>query len=306
MKHKSPHGSEPRHEPPTEPERKTVAVATKSLRWFTAVAIVTVALVAMMANRLAVCSTAAQPGTEALIACRPPEVSDAATLAVALLVLLLVLPDFSEVSAYGVSLKTRVGVAERDASDAKAKAYEVQTTLANYMNSSATASAQIHQTINYDSADLRQMAKEHREESKTPSPSAPGVITVPSARAEATGETAYTGRAAEKAMNLIRSWERLQTRIEYPSIRRFRREAEMDPTSSHWLLHAAHRGFFESNLREIETVRAVRNRVAHAIPVSEADLDAAIKVCDFLLTESERMPIPFEPGAGADEGPNEQ
>jgi hypothetical protein len=58
--------------------------------------------------------------------CGAPGVSDAEVVAIALFVVLLLVPDMSEVGVFGVSLKRRLAAAEEKASESIAKAENLQ------------------------------------------------------------------------------------------------------------------------------------------------------------------------------------
>src|SRR5262245_22127421 len=85
--------------------------AFRGLRWLCIAAILAFCLIGLYRGSFDVCTvetTTAADGQVVKKTCEGPAVTDASVVATALLLLLLAVPDVSEIDAFGVSLKRRV------------------------------------------------------------------------------------------------------------------------------------------------------------------------------------------------------
>ncbi|CAJ1498923.1 hypothetical protein [[Mycobacterium] burgundiense] len=248
-----------------------------------AFAILTFCVFCLLASRFTVCNveTVTEKG-EATVTktCAGPTITDAGTVAVALLVILLLVPDMSEVGVFGVSLKRRLEAAEKkaDASETKAAASEqkaerlelqlqAQTQRLDLLSQNlAHASAQgignmyIISGETIDKADENMRTKVdafvHGRES-TPT------FAEPPAPVSSSDPT--------MVVKLLENWEK---------IKRF-----------DTILPATELGRFRTVFeQELQIVQAARNTVAHSRPISASDLEKAVDISDQLVEILRRTP----------------
>lgn len=226
--------------------------------------------------------------------CNTPGVTDAGVVAVALLIVLLIAPDMSEVGVFGVSLKRRLVAAEGKASASEAKAERLETQLQvqnlrvdNLTQSVATANAQgIGQVIitteqikKVDSEMSRKVATFNWDE----------LVEQTFAELQRSAEPRQDPALVPR---IIQNWEIIAASLDLPphgpgrgGIPRVAITAEQSEQF---------RFLFEE---EIQIVRAARNTVAHAQPIADDALKAAVDISEQLLEILRRDPPPDLVGA---------
>lgn len=259
------------------PSRKSPVF--KWLRRAAAGAVLGFALLGLILDWFRTCAIEVTPGGR-IETCRAPEIADASVVAVAILFLVLVLPDFDEISAVGVSLKRRLDAVEQRTGELQSSFLALTTQLAQ-----ASASASVVNNIGYlgpdnslDEIVARLAAKADRQASvSTGAPSAEAGELSHAHSGEHAGRLARdagpegTARAL-LAVRLIERWEELQEMLLLGPRYRTMRDAN-GPTSN----------FAKGYVEEINTVRQARNSAAHAQPISHRDLELAIDAADNLI-----------------------
>ena len=105
----------------------------KVVRWTLALLVLAACVGGLLTSTFSVCNveTATTKGEETVTkkTCDGPTVTDAGVVAVALLIVLLLSPDMSEVGIFGVSLKRRLEAAETKAASSEAKVDKLESQL---------------------------------------------------------------------------------------------------------------------------------------------------------------------------------
>ena len=205
----------------------------------------------------------------------PASLSSATVVVAILLLVALVWPEVAEFSVLGVSLKRRVAEAERAAEtavQASEKATATTASLQAQLNqvvatySSATASADIHTTINVDSTWTEQRAAQLKR--------AFGDVGE-DVQSLAPAETQQSD--AELSMQLLREYQALAARLGLTRTRAVGR-----PSIPVRELYDARRWFTDDYYSQVNSVREARNSVAHAEQLSRQELFEAIQLVRFL------------------------
>lgn len=221
-------------------------------------------------------------GIEASVtySCGGPSVTDAGVIAFGLLIILFFLPDMSEIGVFGISLKRRLAEAEAKAAESKAKAEylenqvhiqnsRIETLSQNLVSASAQANGNaiyfgdefvrvlIDDLPNKADAYKRGVEPDRTKFSSdfSPRPSEDGLVT-----------------------QLIRNWERIAASLNLPPSRRRKSDTPrivVNPDEAN--------RFINVFADELDVVRAARNSVAHAIPISSDELRAAVGISERLL-----------------------
>ncbi|MUL47107.1 hypothetical protein FZI85_04045 [Mycobacterium sp. CBMA293] len=220
--------------------------------------------------------------------------TDAGTVAVALLIVLLLAPDMSEIGVFGVSLKRRLAAAEDKASKSEAKAENLETQVqiqsarienltvslaAANATAGAAANAQVHQHQYFLSGSPAERAEAEKFGAELPGKAEAfvrGEITHPAATASAPDEHKADPVLATQ---LIENWETLAASLDLPPSRRGARSdfLRIKVTSER---AEEFQMIFDEELR---FVRLARNNVAHAQPITNQELHSAVDVSTELL-----------------------
>jgi hypothetical protein len=125
---------------------RRLAQRTRTLRWALTLLVAAIFVAVAAAGLLQVCADAVA-GTEVVRTCRPPQVGDGATLALALFVGLLLAPDVSEVGIGGLlTLRSRLDRHERELAGLGLRVESVQSQVA-LTSSSAVGGAAFVQVV---------------------------------------------------------------------------------------------------------------------------------------------------------------
>ncbi|WP_131829160.1 hypothetical protein [Mycobacterium numidiamassiliense] len=257
----------------------------KLIRWAIAIGGLLTFVVLLLGNRFEVCkveSGAGKDGATVTTTCGGPTVTDASVVAVGLLLVLLLAPDMSEVGVLGVSLKRRLEAAEQKATDSEAKAdrlesqlqmqnLRVDTISQNFAAAQATNQVFVVTSDAIKQADTRLPDKIDafsRGEALTPNtvvPSDPSVGTD-------TPDPFLVSRILEN-WEILNASLNLQPRGHGVGGDRFRVNLSSDEIE-----------LFRSTFdEEIRIVRAMRNNVAHAVPIPNEDLQRVVDISEQLL-----------------------
>lgn len=256
-------------------------------RWLLVFAVLLACIYGLFTSSFSICSDqTVSKGAEKTITqtCKGPAVSDAGVVALALLIVLLVAPDMSEVGAFGVSLKRRLAAAEEKASESKAKSDALETRLLiqdvkieSLSQSSAAASAHAKADIfiNQLPINFQELAVSslHDKEEALQLSMAAG----PAADSDHLDERVVPN--AEKSVRLIRNWEILAASLDLPPHRRGGRP-DIPRVKVSGLQAERFDALFADQL---QVVRAARNSVAHSSPITDQELDAAVNISEELL-----------------------
>lgn len=249
----------------------------KFLRRLAACGVFAFALFGLIFDKFRTCAIERTP-EGAVETCRAPEITDASVIAVALLLLVLALPDFDEISAVGVRVKRRLDAVDQRTNELQSGFLALTTQL-----SQATASASVVNNFGYLKPDnsldeiaprLAVAAGKEVDPSSTDSPAGELMHANSDGLADELARDAGpegTARALLTA-RLIEAWEELQEILLLGP--RFR--AARDSSSSR-----AH--FADVFAEEINTVRQARNSVAHAQPISMHDIELAVDAANNLI-----------------------
>jgi hypothetical protein len=255
-------------------------------RWLLAFTVLFVCVGGLLTSSFSVCKDeTVTKGADQTVTrtCNGPSVSDAGVVAIALLIVLLFAPDMSEVGVLGVSLKRRLATAEAKASESAEKAerledrIQVQNSRIEMLSQNlamATANAQAISNVYLTTSDeirqrdsgLAQKAEAFKR----------GVEPEPTTTA---GELVTEALDAELATRLIRDWEVLAASLDLPP---YRPGGRPDIPRVVVSSDEANR-FVNVFADELKIVRAARNNVAHARPITNDDLRAAVDISDRLL-----------------------
>lgn len=243
-------------------------------------------VVLLLANRFEVCTIETSTGNDGSTVtktCKGPEVTDASVVAVAALLVLLIVPDMSEVGIFGVSLKRRLAQAEQKVSESEAKAerlenrleiqnLRVDTLSQNLVAANAQAVNNVYLVSTEDIKNIdAALPEKARMYARGEVPSMPA--------------TGFLAPEAEEKLDplmvvrLIQNWETLAW---YLSLTPYHRGANAEDIGIAISLHQANlfRRLFED---ELNIVRAARNNVAHAKPITDDDLSSAVDISERLL-----------------------
>lgn len=215
-----------------------------------------------------------------LTTCVPPTITDASVVAVAVLFLALILPDFDEISAVGVSMKRRIEAVDR-------RTDELQSSFAllSAQVSQATANASVVNNLSYLppensldkiaarlAAKLENVARTGSSETTVPD----GELSHGDGRAASNRIAAEVGPdgtvRALLSQRLIVLWEQLQEILLLGPRYRPARDSRA-PASR----------MAEEFAEEIATVRRARNSVAHAQAISSHDIKLAVDAAEKLI-----------------------
>lgn len=264
-------------------------------RWVLASAVLCACVYGLLTSAFQICSveTATEKAEKAVTrTCDGPGVTDAGVVAIALLIVLLIAPDMSEVGVFGVSLKRRLAAAERDASDSKQTAENVATQLQllrieTLSQAAAVANAQASVVNNFGDFFGRDDAV-----------ALPGLESALPVKGEAFTHDVEPGpktsaprpevaaNFAQMVNRLIWNWEVIAASLDLPP---YPRDGRSDiPRLFVSGVEAAR--FANLFSKELRVVRAARNSVAHARAISEQDLQTAVDLSEQLLGILEDKP----------------
>jgi hypothetical protein len=185
----------------------------------------------------------------------------------------------SEIGVFGISLKRRIIAAEEKAEESKSKADRLETQvqiqnlrLESLSQSNAIATAQANGNAIYIGDDFIRSL-----ETNFPGKAEAYKMGVDPEQKEAAVESSFD--ADDRLVTrLIRNWETIAASLDLPPYRRRKSEIHRIAISS----DEAKR-FVDIFYDELEVVRATRNSVAHAIPVSHNELRTAVAISDRLM-----------------------
>lgn len=244
-------------------------------------------------------SVTGKDGPKVTRTCDGPSVTDAGVVAVALLIVLMLVPDMSEVGVFGLSLKARLQAAEGKAAASDAKADKLETQLQmqslrvdNLTQNLAAASAQASgnnvfigdELLKQVSSDLPDKGREFIEGPVRVSARGVGSSPTPS---HVRDERSSDRINSDLAMQLIENWETLAASLDLPPYRPGGGEVgNRIPVTA----EESHR-FKSVFANELQIVRAARNTVAHAAPISNTDVRKAADISQQLLDILRRAPL---------------
>lgn len=254
----------------------------RAIRWAVAAALLVACVVALLNGWFEVCSletTKSATENASTRKCGAPAVTDAGTVAVAFLILLLLIPDMSEVGIFGLSMKRRVEAAEKQASESKEQAGRLEDRLLlqtiridglNQAVANSTAQASIGDIIIGDAAIKKAVSglpqKEAAYKRGADEEALPAADATPAPDAELTSR-------------VIRNWESIAASLDLPPYRPgVRASVSRDPIST-----TDAKRFVSLFREELNVVRATRNTVAHAGSIADDDLLAAVEISERLL-----------------------
>lgn len=249
----------------------------RGVRWVLASLLLLVGLAAFQRGWIDSCTTTVTErsgGQEVATVCAPVAINSGLVLSGVLLFLVLVWPDLAEVGAFGVTMKRRVAAAEDKAESAAIEVatlgnrIEVQALrVDNAVSSASTASASATVPIMIGGLELNKAAQGlggKIEAFKS------GQSHVPQATREPTAEQNAL------RVELLENAEWL--REAFPSVYRSRNL----PPDPRRVPDADEKGrvgrFLHVFGEELEIVRAARNAVAHAQPLSDDELEKAVDI----------------------------
>ncbi|UXA16743.1 hypothetical protein [Mycobacterium sp. SMC-4] len=249
----------------------------------------------LLAGDFEICSletVTGEDGSTETRTCDGPSVTDAGVVAVALLILLMLAPDMSEVGVFGLSFKARLQAAEGKAAASEAKADKLETQLhmqSLRVDNLAAANAQAtgnnvfigEEFLKRLSSDLPDKGRVFLE-GLVP-PLTKGLA--PSPLASDTQEGSPDRVDARLALQLIDNWEMLAATLDLPPYRPGRDAVPRVPVTA----EDSHR-FRNVFADELQIVRAARNTVAHSAPISNDDLQKAVAMSEQLLDILRRTP----------------
>ncbi|GAB3296527.1 hypothetical protein GCM10027427_18060 [Pseudoclavibacter terrae] len=214
------------------------------------------------------------------VTCAPPTITSATVLLVLLLVVALLWPDISEVTVLGVTLKRRIAAAESKATaarkgieDLRATVLLQQVQINAVVRANSTASAVVHNHFGSDAwgPDERQRL---REESARVANDAGGY------RADGPPEERdrVASSVAELKMELLEKYEALADVLDLHALRGRGR-----PTTGEAQKRRVQEWFIADYAPALDSVRQLRNAIAHAREVSRDDVSEGLAVLDRLL-----------------------
>lgn len=215
--------------------------------------------------------------------CTPPTVSDAGVVAVGLLLILLIVPDMSEVGVFGISLKRRLQAAEQKAAESKATADVLETRMQvqnsridtlsqNLANANAQA---VNNVYLVTGEELKQQTEQLQEKAQA---FRRGEDSIPTTT-DTLAEMSETLADPELAVKLIYNYETIMGSLgitDYHPI-------GVGPIPLYRISREDHERFMTLFGSELETIRAARNNVAHAKPIPADDLRRAVQLSDDLV-----------------------
>lgn len=260
-----------------------LANGLRVVRWTIAGSALLIISIAGLAGAFETCSTKTSASSQE-IQCGPPTLSDPTVLAIGLLIVLLVLPDLSEVGVLGVTLKRRIEAAEKRVDKESHRVTDLQSLSA--IQQMRLESIALNQTISGASAQaslvvtpdvLRELQVGITEKGEA------------YLRREPIPDTALptieqSDEVAVRSAKVIRLWEEIR-RATIDGAQVYPAQVSITEDQP---LHTERPTRVERFVRvfadELQAVRTVRNAVAHAAPVSRVDLDRAIDVAARLLS----------------------
>lgn len=231
--------------------------------------------------------TRTSSATSAETVCRPPQLNDASVLAFVLLLLLLLWPDLSHFAAFGVSVKRRADSAERAAMEARDRVAEVQSLLVNQLTSSSASASNVLYFNAPGAPGKEQLDEVVRDTESRSSEASPGPA---EDRPQFFGPDTADPDQVESALlgaEIIKNWETIRRRLDYPSS--IQRISDAPRRSDEWTLAAEQRVLALDYKRELDVLRAVRNSIAHGIPVEIDDLREARELSRRILEQTSRV-----------------
>jgi len=218
--------------------------------------------------------------TSSEVTCAPPTITSATVLIVLLLVIALLWPDISEVTVLGVTLKRRIAAAESMASAAREGVEDLRSTVLLQQvqidavaSASSTASSVVHNHFGSDvwGADERRRL---REESSRVASGADGRRDdgLPDERVRAAMSD------AELKMELLEKYESLADVLDLYTLRGRGR-----PTTDEARKRRVQEWFIADHAPALDSVRQLRNAIAHAREVSKDDVIEGLTVLERLL-----------------------
>lgn len=235
-----------------------------------------------------VTSESSSTGTLLQTTCQSPTVTSANVLVLILLVVLLLWPDISEVTVLGVTLKRRVAEAEAEAQKAKEdvaalgislqlQQTRIDTVSAAAAAAAASASANVTTTNNWDRGPewTRGMAEQLEEIAKR-------IGGEPTTSTDSVDESPSAEHADSLKMQLLNQFEALAN-----SLGLYRRHVGRDLDREEKRLAFAQREFLAMNKDAIQSVRALRNGIAHGQPVSGQEVREGMNVLASLTSDLE-------------------
>lgn len=214
------------------------------------------------------------------VTCAPPTITSATVLIVLLLVVALLWPDISEVTVLGVTLKRRIAAAESKASaaregvdDLRATVLLQQVQIDAVASASSMASAVVHNHFGSDAWGADERARLREESSR--------VADGASGRREG-GQSDEPGRVttsvAELKIELLGKYESLAEVLDLHTLRGRGR-----PTTEEAHRRRVQEWFIADYAPALDSVRQLRNAIAHARQVSRDDVIDGLTVLDRLL-----------------------
>jgi hypothetical protein len=237
-------------------------------RWLIAIVVLLGLIGGLLGSRFHVCKDeTVTKGTQTTVThtCNGPGVADAGVVAIALFIVLLLAPDMSEVGVFGISLKRRLAAAEEKASESIAKVENLQHQLQvqslrvdTLTQNVAAASSQA--TANNTTIIGEELIRELRfglhekaqalEQGVAPSPR----------------KKDRHAPDPQLVTRLIANWETISESLGPPQSR--------SPGAA---------DYANAFQEELEVIRAARNTVAHAKPITHQDLREAVALSNDLL-----------------------
>jgi hypothetical protein len=220
------------------------------------------------------------------LTCAPPDLTSASVFALLLLVAALLWPDISELTILGVSIKRRIAEVESKAAVAKDTVEQLRVALqAQQVQIDAAVSSNSTSTVN-NFIDPGIWDDRKRDQLKEEVQRAAGHHGGPEpARSQYEGEDEATLRVA-----LLSQYERLTTALGLNSVRRKGRPSRQEVEARH-----DQQLFIEDHLGALDSVRELRNAVAHAKDVPVIDLISGLELLDDLLTDAEHWFLERDP-----------
>lgn len=255
----------------------------RAVRWTFATSVLLAFVVLLLNSTFEVCKVESDSdGAIVSKTCDGPTVSDAGVLAIALLLVLVLAPDMSEVGVLGVSLKRRLEAAEQKATDSvqRAERLESQLQLQNLRVdtlSQNVAAANAQATNNVYLVSSEEIKKIDSELPKKAEAFSRGDVPAPTVAQWSPDEENPDPSLIPR---IIENWELLYASLDLGPSRRGR-SGDSSPRIKVTASEADRFKFLFDE--ELQVVRAARNNVAHAKPITNEDLRSAVDISDQLL-----------------------
>lgn len=243
------------------------------IRYAAALILIALSVLAVTGAGTQVCETVVRTGHEAgkTTTCAPPGLDSPLTLAVLLVVILLVLPDMSEVAFLGVSLKRRVEAATESATRAEQATSALSAHVAQLVMSTNAAMASANNSVSlqvFTDADARVLRDAAEAQGETAAP--PVYVS----DYELIGRIITRWARLEDALKLNMALPELG-QVASGSARHFRRNRQL---------------FLETRDDELVALRKLRNAIAHGAAMDRDRLEEADFLLDRLVSDWESMP----------------